>query len=67
MPRNAKGGFVFEWVDQWWPAWEPWVQNVEAANQGWNQEFLGLISLGDGSKGTLVRQLRKAYGVYEQL
>ena len=64
-PGNAIGGFAFEWVDEWWPSGDKWHQNVDANKSGW--EYSGMTSMGDGSGGSLERQLRKVYWVYKDL
>ncbi len=66
-PGNAIGGFVFEWVDDWWENGDPWHQNVNPNKNGWNLEYSGVTSMGDGNGGSLERQLRKVYWTYKEL
>ncbi len=65
-PGNAIGGFVFEWVDEWWFNGDKWHQNLGPDLQG-SWEYNGIVSLGDGSGGSLERQLRKVYWTYKEL
>lgn len=57
---NALGGFIFEWVDNWWQSGDP------AVHAGMN-EFSGIISQGDGQLSPYLRQLRKVYSYYQQI
>lgn len=66
-PGNAIGGFVFEWADNWWEDGDKWHHNTNPDNSGLNHEYNGLCSLGDGSAGSLTRQLRKVYWMYQEL
>lgn len=66
-PGNAIGGFVFEWADNWWEDGDQWHQNVNPDKSGWNHEYNGMTSFGDGSAGSLSRQLRKVYSMYKEI
>ncbi|OPY88309.1 MAG: Glycosyl hydrolases family 2, TIM barrel domain [Smithella sp. PtaU1.Bin162] len=66
-PGNAIGGFVFQWVDEWWFDGNKWGQNINPKGDGWNHEYNGMFSLGSGSAGSLLRQPRKVYGAYQEL
>ena len=74
---NAIGGVVFEFVDEWWKAGPPPQFNPSAHEtvgqfqadfpDGWmHEEWLGLVSQGDGSKSPYLRQLRKSYEYYKE-
>lgn len=58
-PGNAIGGFVFEFVDNWWQDGYPWHQDI--ANQEYLLEWRGIMGQGDGSHSPLLRQPRKSY------
>lgn len=68
---NSIGGMLFEWIDEWWKSYEPLVHDAKKNWQGpfpdgWNyEEWLGIISQGDGSHSPFLRQLKKAYFVYK--
>ena len=71
---NSIGGMAFEWIDEWWKAGEPsWhARKGSAGHQGvgqasWTQEYCGVVSQGNGKHSPLMRQLRKAYFMYEKL
>ncbi len=65
-PGNAIGGFVFAWVDNWWEDGNSWHQNINPDKSEWNHEYNGMASVGNGSSGSLMRQLRKVYKMYQQ-
>jgi beta-glucuronidase len=64
---NALGGVVFEWLDEWWKAYEPAVHDTKGLFKGpfmdgfMYEEWLGLVSQGDGAMSPFLRQLRKSY------
>lgn len=70
---NSLGGVLFEWVDEWWKAYEPYIHDERGQFIGpfldgyIHEEWLGVTSQGDGSKSPFLRQLKKAYFVYEDL
>jgi hypothetical protein len=70
---NALGGVLFEWVDEWWKAYEPHKHNVEpqwagSFPDGWMyEEWLGIASQGSGKNSPYQRVLRKAYYEYKNL
>lgn len=70
---NALGGVAFEWVDEWWKAYEPKVHDTKGLWVGpfpdgyMHEEWLGLTSQGDGKSSPYLRQLRKAYYTYKKL
>lgn len=55
---NALGGFIFEWLDNWWQGGQPCQQNEM-------NEYLGISSQGNGSNSPYLRQLRKVYYYYK--
>ena len=69
---NAIGGVVFEYLDEWWKSQQgPWnvhdaVRDVSLAfPDSWSsEEYLGIISQGDGQESPFLRQPRKAYYLY---
>lgn len=74
---NAIGGSIFEFVDEWWKAGPPpkfsaSAQETVGAFQanlpdGWMyEEWLGVVSQGDGSQSPYMRQLRKTYDYYKK-
>jgi beta-glucuronidase len=70
---NAIGGFAFEWVDEWWKAYEPAYHDRKGLFAGpfldgyMHEEWLGLCSQGDGKNSPYLRQIRKAYFTYKEL
>jgi len=70
---NALGGVIFEWVDEWWKAYEPMLHDSHTqwpgpVKGGWfYEEWLGLTSQGDGSQSPYMRQLRKGYYAYKRM
>ena len=70
---NSIGGVLFEWVDEWWKAYEPLVHDVKRNwsgpfPDGWNyEEWLGVVGQGDGENSPFMRQLKKAYFVYQEI
>ncbi|RKY41075.1 MAG: hypothetical protein DRP76_00645 [Candidatus Omnitrophota bacterium] len=70
---NALGGFLFEWLDEWWKAYEPSYHDRKGLFAGpfldgyMHEEWLGVCSQGDGKHSPFLRQLKKAYFVYKEL
>ena len=70
---NAIGGVLFEWLDEWWKAYEPSLHDYKPLwagpfPDGWmHEEWLGVCSQGDGSDSPYLRQLRKSYYTYQEL
>jgi beta-glucuronidase len=70
---NAIGGILFEWIDEWWKAYEPFVHDSKRNwsgpfPDGWNyEEWLGVCSQGDGKSSPFLRQLRKSYFTYKEM
>ena len=70
---NAIGGIVFEWLDEWWKAYEPAYHDRKGLFSGpfldgfMHEEWLGLISQGQGKSSPYLRQPKKAYYIYKEL
>lgn len=70
---NALGGVVFEYLDEWWKAYEPSVHDTKGLFAGpfpdgfMHEEWLGICGQGDGSLSPFLRQLRKSYFTYKKL
>ena len=69
---NALGGIVFEWLDEWWKAYEPAIHDTKGRWIGpfpdgyMYEEWLGICGQGDGKSTPFLRQLRKAYYMYQK-
>ncbi|MCF7916619.1 MAG: hypothetical protein K9L61_02450 [Candidatus Omnitrophica bacterium] len=70
---NVLGGVAYEWLDEWWKAYEPSYHDKEALFSGpfldgyMHEEWLGIMSQGDGSKSPFLRQPKKSYFKYKEL
>ncbi len=70
---NAIGGIVYEWVDEWWKAYEPTYQDKKGLFSGpflggyMLEEWLGVTSQGNGENSPFLRQLKKSYFTYKEL
>jgi len=69
---NALGGVVFEWLDEWWKAYEPAIHDTKGLWAGpfpdgyMHEEWLGMSGQGDGKLSPFLRQLRKVYYTYQK-
>jgi beta-glucuronidase len=70
---NAVGGIVFEWLDEWWKAYEPSYHDKKGLFTGpfldgyMHEEWLGLVGQGNGKHSPFLRQLKKSYYAYQEL
>ncbi len=64
---NAIGGFAFEWLDEWWKAYEPFKHNTETRWAGpfldgfMYEEWLGINGQINAEKSPFARRVRKSY------
>ncbi len=64
---NAIGGFAFEYLDEWWKGYEPFVHNTESRWPGpfidgfMYEEWLGLFGQGDGKDSPFKREPRQVF------
>jgi len=69
---NSIGGIVFEWLDEWWKAYEPARHDTKGLWKGpfpdgfMHEEWLGVSGQGDGKLSPFLRQLRQAYYMYKK-
>ncbi|OPX28530.1 MAG: hypothetical protein B1H08_05750 [Candidatus Omnitrophica bacterium 4484_171] len=70
---NSLGGIAFEWLDEWWKAYEPAYHDRKGLFAGpfldgyMHEEWLGICSQGNGKHSPFLRQLKKAYFTYQGL
>ncbi len=70
---NALGGIAFEWLDEWWKAYEPFYHDWKPLFAGpfldgyMHEEWLGIVGQGDGDNSPFLRVLKKAYFTYQKL
>ncbi|MCX5707241.1 MAG: tetratricopeptide repeat protein [Candidatus Omnitrophica bacterium] len=70
---NAIGGVVFEWLDEWWKAYEPYIHDTKGLWTGpfpdgyMHEEWLGVCGQGEGKLSPFLRQVRKSYYTYQKL
>ena len=70
---NAIGGVVFEWLDEWWKAYEPKTHDTKGLWAGqfpdgyMHEEWLGVCGQGDGKESPYLRHLRKSYYMYKKM
>ena len=69
---NSLGGVVFEWLDEWWKAYEPSMHDTKGLFTGpfpdgfMHEEWLGLSGQGNGKVSPYLRQLRQSYFMYKK-
>ena len=70
---NALGGFLFEYLDEWWKAYEPAFHDKKPLFSGpfpdgfMYEEWLGLCGQGDGTSSPFLRELRKSYHAHKEI
>lgn len=70
---NALGGVVFEWMDEWWKNYEPFLHDRKADTIGpfpggyYFEEWFGLVGQGKGLRSPFLRQPRKVYDMYKKV
>ncbi|MDP1853490.1 MAG: glycoside hydrolase family 2 TIM barrel-domain containing protein [Candidatus Omnitrophota bacterium] len=70
---NSLGGIAFEWLDEWWKAYEPSIHDTKRLWAGpfpegfMYEEWLGIAGQGDGKSSPFLRQLRKIYYMYKEM
>ncbi len=70
---NAVGGYAFEWLDEWWKAYEPFYHDKKGLWSGpfldgyMHEEWLGICGQGNGKNSPYLRELKKAYFTYQEL
>jgi len=68
---NSIGGVVFQFLDEWWKAYEPKKHDTKGFFTGpfpdgyMHEEWLGLAGQGDGADSPFKRNLRRAYYFYQ--
>jgi len=70
---NSLGAVVFEWLDEWWKAYEPSIHDTKGLWKGpfpdgfMHEEWLGVCGQGNGKSSPFLRQLRKSYFMYKEI
>jgi len=70
---NSIGGVIFEFLDEWWKAYEPYKHDFKPLWAGpfpdgyMHEEWLGVCRQGDGKLSPFLRQLRKSYYTYKEI
>jgi len=68
---NSLGGFIFEWLDEWWKNYEPYMHDRKSDAVGpfpggyYFEEWFGIVSQGDGQNSPFLRQPKKVYYLYK--
>jgi len=63
---------IFEWLDEWWKAYEPSMHDTKGLFTGpfpdgfMHEEWLGICGQGDGKNSPFLRELRPAYFMYKK-
>jgi beta-glucuronidase len=70
---NSIGACLFEWLDEWWKQYEPFVHDKRGVAMGpfpdgyFHEEWFGICGQGDGKSSPFLRQLRKSYYMYKKI
>ena len=70
---NAMGGITFEYLDEWWKAYEPSFHDTKGLFAGpfpdgfMHEEWLGLCGQGDGSSSPFLRRPRSSYYKFKEI
>ena len=70
---DSLGGVVFEWLDEWWKAYEPFIHDTKGLFAGpfpdgyMHEEWLGVCGQGNGKLSPYLRQLRQSYYMYKKM
>lgn len=70
---NSIGGVIFEWMDEWWKSYDPYVHDIKGLFAGpfpdgyMHEEWLGICGQGDGGSSPFLRVLRPAYCIYKEM
>jgi len=68
---NSIGGVAFEWMDEWWKNYEPYMHDRISAAVGpfpgnyYFEEWFGLVGQGNGQNSPFMRHLRDSYHFYK--
>lgn len=71
--KNSIGGIVFQFLDEWWKAYEPKKHDTKGLFAGpfpggyMYEEWLGVAGQADGKDSPFKRNLRKSYYLYQKL
>ncbi|MDP3143212.1 MAG: glycoside hydrolase family 2 TIM barrel-domain containing protein [Candidatus Omnitrophota bacterium] len=69
---NSVGGIAFQYLDEWWKAYEPAMHDTKGLFTGpfpdgfMHEEWLGVVGQGDGKESPFLRQLRQSYYYYQK-
>jgi len=70
---NSIGAFIFQYLDEWWKAYEPSYHDRKGLFAGpfpdgyMHEEWLGVCGQGDGKNSPYLRTLRPSYFTYKNL
>lgn len=69
---NSIGSFLFEYIDEWWKAYEPGFHDSKGLFTGpfpdgfMHEEWLGVCGQGEGGASPYLRRLRKSYYEFQK-